>query len=288
MNQVLINEHTKIIGRFHPEANIRGLNIYNPYFQELGINSIYLLFQNMNPQRLIEGMRCLNIKGAIVAGPFEKDKNIIDFIDEVHPISTITKTIGVLSNFNGKIFGSYQGAFGLDYSIRNLVNYEDKKIIILGAGVLTKGFLAFLQINNISLAGLEVYNRTVSHTEALAKEFSFISKIGTIDDLLENSCGDVFINATDIGSISNRGEELNFSEEFVQRFDYIVDSTYSPLQPQLVVQANKFGKKVSPGYKLFAYQGKYVLEQILGIEVNIEHLEKIVLKAFSNTGAVSK
>ena len=50
-----IDENTKIIGRFHTKPSPRGLNIYNPFFEEAGINAVYLLFYNPDPKILVEG-----------------------------------------------------------------------------------------------------------------------------------------------------------------------------------------------------------------------------------------
>src|SRR4051812_49395234 len=122
-----IDENTQVMARFHPEANNRGLNIYNPYFERAAVNAIYVLFHNPDPEVLIRGMRDLGIHAAIVAGSFEKDPQIARLIDEVHPLSKRLGRVGCLANRNGRIWGVYQGAFGLYEAVKRLTEYVDKK-----------------------------------------------------------------------------------------------------------------------------------------------------------------
>lgn len=72
-----IDESTKILARLHHSPNNRGLSIYNPYFQQKGENAIYILFHNKDPKPLLEGLKNLNISGAIPAG-FEKDPELVN------------------------------------------------------------------------------------------------------------------------------------------------------------------------------------------------------------------
>jgi shikimate dehydrogenase len=277
-----IDENTKVMARFHPKTSNLGLNIYNPYFQQAGVNAVYLLFQNENSKPLIDGMRNLNLAGAIIAGAFERDPRVMELIDEPHPLSQRLGRVGILVNKNGKIWGVYQGAFGLHEAITRLTNYTDKKMIILGAGNVVRAFLTLIELNSEKPRELEIYNRTVKRAESLAEEFQFINRVGSMKEMVDWAEGDIFINATYIGSAWNRGDEFEFPKELIARFDYIVDVVFVPLRPQLVEVAEKLGKKVSPGHRMFLYQGKYALEKILGIQVDEELLSERILVAFGN------
>lgn len=277
---IVINEHTKVMARFHPSVNNRGLNIYNPYFQDTGVNAVYLLFPNPDPKVLFDGMKLLNISGAIVAGSFEGDNRIPAMVDDLHPLSKIVQRVGMVVNKEGHIWGVYQGAFGLDEAIRRLTDYSDKKVIILGAGTVVRGLLGLMQINGTKPVEVEIYNRSVQNVERIAHEFPFISKVGPMKEMTEKSQGNIFINATPIGSPWNRGEDFIFPDEFISRFDYIVDVTFVPLNPQLIQSAERLNKKVSPGHRMFLFQGKYALEKILGINVNEDKLSNRMIEDF--------
>lgn len=277
---MIINENTKVMARLHPACNNRGLNIYNPYFQSAGVNAVYLLFHNEDPKVLIDGIRALNLPGAVIAGSFEGDPRIPSLIDELNPISKKINRVGVLVNRAGKIWGVYQGAFGLDESIKRLTDYRDKKVVILGAGTVVRGLLSLMEINKYKAKVIEIYNRTPSKAEAIGREFSFVNRVGSMKDMELMARGDIFINATYLGSPWNKGENYVFTEDFINRFKYVVDVTFVPLKPQLVQTAEKLGKVVSPGYKMFLYQGKYALENILNIDVNEKLLEEKMVEDF--------
>lgn len=278
---MIINENTQVMARFHPTNNNRGLNIYNPYFQSAGVNAVYFLFHNKDPKVLIDGLRAFSLPGAVIAGSFEGDSRIPSLIDELHPVSEKIKRVGVLVNREGKIWGVYQGAFGLDESIKRLTDYRDKKVVILGAGTVVQGLLSLMEINQCKPRTIEIYNRTPSKAEAVGREFSFVNSVGSMKDMELMAKGDIFVNATFIGSPWNTGENYVFTEEFVNRFDYVVDVTFVPLTPQLVQTAMKLGKVVSPGYKMFLFQGKYALENILGIEVDEKLLQEKMVEDFN-------
>lgn len=274
-----IDENTKVIARFHPKINNRGLNIYNPYFQAARVNAVYLLFHNENPKVLIDGLKKLNLAGAINAG-FENDPRILNLVDELHPISNRIKGVGLIVNRDGKLFGMSQAALGLAESISRLTTYGNKKLVILGAGHVVKGLLIHMEMNKSEPKELEIYNRTLSKAQNLKSEFNFVHRIGGMTDLVNSASGDIFVNATGIGSPWNKGDDFIFPEELINRFKYIVDVTFVPLKSQLIRAAEKLGKNTSPGHRMFLYQGKICLEQILGIKVNEEILSEKMLADF--------
>jgi shikimate 5-dehydrogenase len=273
-----IDENTRLMARLHHSLNGRGISIYNPYFQEMGVNAVYLLFYNQNPKPLFESLRKLNMAGAIPAG-FEKDPRIIKYMDELGPVSKKIGRIAVVRQRRGKLTGYYQGGYGIAESVRRMTKFKNKKLVILGAGVVVRGLLALFEIEKDKPKEIEIYNRTLENAERVAKEFSFVDKIGTIKDM-ESSNGDIFINATDIGIPWNKGKDYKFKKEFISGFSYIADTTFVPLKPQLIKVSEKLGKKVSPGWKMFLYQGKMCLEKILDIKVNEKILAKYIVKDF--------
>lgn len=273
-----IDENTKLMARLHHSLSGRGMSIYNPYFQETGVNAVYLLFYNKNPKPLFEGLRKLNIAGAIPAG-FEKDPKIINYVDNLGPIAKKIGRIAVVRQRKGKLIGYYQGAYGLTESVRRMTKFKNKKLVVLGTGVVVRGLMALFEIEKDKPREIEIYNRTLKNAEIVAKEFPFVNKVGSMKDM-EDSNGDIFVNATDIGIPWNKGEDYKFKKKFVSGFDYIADSTFVPLRPQLVRVAESLGKKVSPGWKMFLYQGKMCLEKVLDLKVNEKILAKYIVKDF--------
>lgn len=272
-----IDANTKVIGRFHKEPSPRGLNIYNPYFQETGTNAVYLLFYNQDPQILIDGMRNLKLSGAITAG-FESDEVLPTIIDELDEASKFINRIGYITQHDGKIVGHAQGGVGMFKTVSSIAPIKDQKLVIVGAGNIAKGFLLELEKSGLNCQ-VVIYNRDLSKGELLKKRFGFIKSIGDFSNVSKSE-GDIFINLTDIGgAVTDYSYDLNM----IKRFNGIVDVTFQVENTDLVTKAKELGIKVATGWDMFTYQGQVCLEGILGERVDFEILKKHVAAGLSET-----
>lgn len=275
-----INEKTKIILRLHKTDNNRGLAIYNPFFEQSDINAIYVLRFNETPKPLVEGMRLLNIDGAIPAG-FEKDPNFIDLLDGLTPEAEKIGRVGVVFHENGKLIGHYQGGIGLYNSITSKYGeLSDKKIVLLGAGTVARGFLLEIEKRNIDCQ-ITLINRTKDRAENVKTEFDNLDiDINDFEELLDLD-GDVFIDTTDVGSPWNKGDDIKYTKEFVSNFKFIADVTFVPIEPPLIQMANASGIDNAPGHRMFLYQAEECMKRILGEqEYDLGLYSKLMLKDF--------
>lgn len=187
--------------------------------------------------------------------------------------------MAVIVQREGKLTGYNQGGYGLLDSITAKTEVAGKKMVIMGAGNVAKGLLTVMELRGFRPSEVEVYNRTIENAEALAVDFSEVTKVGSLDDL-KSAAGDIFVNATYIGSPWREGDDFEFTEEFVKQFGFIADVTFVPLEPQLIETANKAGIPNAPGWEMFLYQGKMCLEKTLEIKVDTELLGKLVVEDF--------
>ena len=96
----MINDgNTKVIARLHKQLSPRALNIYNPFFEEAGINAVFLLFYNSDPKPLVDGIKNLNFSGAVTVG-FETDADFAKLVDEHDESSRIVNRVGFIKNEN--------------------------------------------------------------------------------------------------------------------------------------------------------------------------------------------
>ena len=277
-----INTETKLIGRFHKEDNGTGLNIYNPYFEENNINAVYLLFKDTSPENLIDGMRKLNLAGAITAG-FETDSTIPNLVDSQTKYSQIAERVGVVKNTNGLIEAHYQGGQGLLNSITEKYNIEGKRVVIVGAGTVVKTFLLAIEQSNTNIAEIVILNRTVSNAEKIKGISTKVKSIGQLKEL-ETISGDILVNASRIGS---KADDSIFTEQIVKQFDAIADVTFGSRDTKLIVNAEKQSKVVIDGWDMFTHQAAVVLKFILNHDANIDSLRRHVVNGLgeSNHGA---
>lgn len=271
-----IDENTKIIGRFHTHPSPRGLNIYNPFFEEARLNAVYLLFYNPDSKPLIDGMRKLNLAGAITAG-FESDPTLPKLLDEVDDVATYVGKVGFVTNVNGKLKGFNQSGQGLLRSIKNVTFLKRKNIVIVGAGNVVKSFLFNLSKEKNKPKKVTIFNRTLKKAEKLASDFKIVNSAFPLNKI-GNVNGDILVNISDIGG--SESDEV-YNEEVVRRFRTISDVTFEKEETNLIQLAKKMGKKYSTGWDMFTYQGQVILETILRRKVSAELLKKYVIKGLS-------
>jgi len=274
-----INGETKILARFHTKLSPRGLNIYNPYFQENGVNALYILFYNPDPQPLLAAMRGLNIAGAVAIG-FGTDPRLPPLIDEIDDVAKYVGRVGFICNKGGKLIGSNQGGGGLLMSVESVTTLENKKIVVVGGGNVVRGFLFNISKKySKNLPEVVLVNRTVEKIEKLKGDFPMIKDSLPLESLNKLS-GDILVNVTHIGGSV---EDTLYTPEIVSKFNFVSDVTFEKEDTNLINCAKNTGKKFSTGWDMFTYQGLIVLETVLGIKVDAQKLKTWVIRGLSET-----
>lgn len=274
-----INADTKIIARFHTKVSPRGLNIYNPYFQEMGINALFILFHNPEPEPLITSMKTLNFSGAVAVG-FESNPKLPPLLDEVDDIAKYVGRVGFIYRDGNKYVGSNQGGQGLLRAILQTTSIENKRIVLVGAGNVAKGLLFNIKKQfSSALPKITIVNRTVENAEKLKQDFSMVTDIKSLNDL-ETLSGDILVNASDLGGSV---QDNIYTEGIIKNFKSVADVTFETENTNLVNTAKKLGLEVATGWDMFTYQGQVVLETILNIKIDKEILKKHVVSGLSET-----
>ena len=267
--------NTKIIARLHKQFSPRVLNIYNPYFEETGLNAAFLLFYNPDPKPLVAGIKNLNISGAVTVG-FETDAQFAKLVDEYDESSTVVKRVGFIKNITGKLRGYYQGGLGQLLSIESQTSIKNKDLVIVGAGNVVRSLLWEISLRKKFPKSVVVINRTPEKLKDF-DNYKFVKQTGGLDLLIKLS-GDVLVNATHLGV---REPDTLFTGEIVDKFKIISDVTFEKEDSNLILLAKKLGKKYSTGWDMFTYQGLVVLETILDTKIDPKILKKHVISGLS-------
>ncbi len=267
-----IDENTKIIGRFHSIVSPRGLNIYNPLFEELGVNALYVLFYDPDPKKLFAGLRNLKLAGAVTVG-FETDPRLADLVDEFDEMSKFMKRVGFVTNVNGVVKGYIQSGEAMYRTISSVSEIANKKLVIVGAGNVAKSMLFYISKQKELPSEVEIYNRTLEHAEELKSLFGFVKKIGNLEDL-SDAKGDILVNLTDLGG---READSFFNETHVGNFEVVADVTFETEGTNLISLAKSLNKKYATGWDMFTYQGQIVLETILSQPIPADVLKRHVI-----------
>lgn len=273
---MVIDENTKVIGRFHTKLSGRGLNIYNPFFEEVGVNAIYVLFYNENPKLLVDGFKNLNLFSAITAG-FESNEELPKLLDKVGDEAKYIGKIGYIKNENGKLVGHTQGGEGMYKTLLQVSNIDNTKIAIVGAGNITRGLIYCLNKNNHKCK-IDLYNRNIKKAELIKKDFKFIENVYRLEDF-GNRKYDVLLNLTDLGGSE---EDTLYNEQNVSRFDSIVDVTFEKENTNLINIAKKLNKKYATGWDMFTNQGLVILKNLFDKDFEFDIFKKHVVNGLTN------
>lgn len=278
MNNSTINTETKILGRFHTDDNGTGLNIYNPYFRAEGINAVYLLFRNQRPAPLLDGMRSLNVSGAITAG-FEHDGRLAELVDEMSEAATLANRVGIVINTAGTIRGHYQGGEGLLSAISEKLSIANKRVVMVGAGTVVKTLLLAISQSGDRPSSIAICNRTVANAATLPDFPNLTITVHPLEHLL-NLQGDILINASRIGSSV---ENNVYTPELVETYEAVADVTFGNPNTELISMAKDKGLTVIDGWDMFTHQAAVVLRECLHHEANISVLRQFVAAGLSET-----
>lgn len=273
---MMIDENTKVIGRFHTKQSGRGLNIYNPFFEEVGVNAIYVLFYNEDPRSLIDGFKNLNLFSAITAG-FESNDELPKLLDEVGDEAKYLGKIGYIKNENGKLVGHAQGGEGMYKTLLQVTNIDNTNIAIVGAGNIAKGLIYCINKNNHKCS-VDIYNRNIDNANSLKDKFSFVENVYELNKFGDKKY-DVLLNLTDLGG----SEEDNlFNEQNVSMFDSVVDVTFEKENTNLVDIAKKLNKKYATGWDMFTNQGLVILKDLFDKDFEFNIFKKHVVNGLSS------
>lgn len=145
---------------------------------------------------------------------------------------------------------------------------------------MTKGLLAELELNKI-FPDIEIYNRSVSNAESIAKQFSFVKKVGSLQNFNKTS-GDILINTSTIGAPWNKGDDFHFEDKIVTNFDVVADVNFVPVKTPLIITAERLDKITVPGWQTFKYGTAKCFQTILDIKVDTKILGEELVSDFTH------
>ena len=198
----MLNGDTKIIAHIgYPTTTFKSSMIYNPWFQERGINAavIPLGVKSEDFGRAFpEICRFTNFHGALITMPHKI--SVIDLVDEV---STAVKVAGscnaVRRNGGGRLIGDMFDGEGFVRGVaRNGGSLRGKRLLVVGAGGVGSAIAASAAAAGASEIAL--YDVSASSMQALAARLSgsyptLKVSLGSNDP----SGFDVVVNATPLG-----------------------------------------------------------------------------------------
>ena len=250
----------------HPVNHSLSPDIHNAGYKALHIPAEYRAF-DVKPDQLDMFFEKVKEKKLSLSVTIPYKEIVHKYCGEV---SVAAKRIGAVNTIywrEGKLIGHNTDFLGIQKPLRDVVDLEDKNVVIFGAGGAAR---AATYACVLSGANVKVLNRTVSRAKTLAKHFS--CNYGSLTDYDKNST-DIIIQTTSAGLMSD--ESLLTEKDFHQ--DQIVfDIVYRPKKTQFLINAEKAGATIITGDKMFLVQAIEQFKLFTGKEAPKEVMEKVL------------
>lgn len=209
----------------YPVSHSRSPMIHKLFAKQTGENLEYDLLP-VRPDKLDSAIRRFHRgggKGLNVTVPHKSE--VVRLVDQLSDRARTAGAVNTLAFGNGEITGDNTDGIGLlrDLAVNLLLNIEDSRILILGAGGSTRGIIGPLlemQPESITIA-----NRTLGKAEALRDHFAKLGPVMAckLESVPTTRPYDFVINATSAGV---RGETPPYPEAAISEDTFCYDLSY--------------------------------------------------------------
>lgn len=261
--------------------------MHNAAFKKLGLNLVYVAFTVTSTELKdsVLGAKSLGLKGLNVTMPHKSA--VIHYLDEV---DLSVKSIGAVNTIlcnHGRLIGYNTDGTGAMIALQeNGVDFEEKKMVILGAGGAAKA-IAYQATQDVG--ELVILNRTAGKAKKLAEMLKGLGakvKAGTLslDNLNDElSTTNILVNATSAGMYPNI-ESSPVPSGLLHSDLCVMDIIYKPLETKLLKDAKSAGAKVVSGLEMLLYQGAIAFEIWTNYPAPLEVMRKATLNELEKQG----
>ena len=227
-----------IIG--NPVAHSLSPVLHNYWFKKYNIEANYDLI-NLEEKDLgivISKIKKKELNGINVTLPYKQ--KVIPFIDRLVNDAENTKSVNtIFLDEDNLLIGENTDVFGLQAGyLKEIINPENKKALIIGAGGVSPSVIFSLQKSKIK--NISITNRTHEKSIFLKKNFDFLNILEWKNLKNEIINFDIIINATSLGLKNSTDFDFNF--ENVKDNLIFIDTIYNPLETKTVkfLKDNKY------------------------------------------------
>lgn len=204
-------------------------------------------------------------KGANVTVPFKEQA--LTLADELSDRARLAGAVNTLTFKEGKIYGDNTDGEGLVQDLlRNTVQLEDSRILLLGAGGAAKGVILPLLAQNPK--SITIANRTISKAEKLIEQFNNGKLTACGFEQTAEQEFDIIINAT---SASLSGKLPAISTSIIQCNTVCYDMVYGKsLTPFLAWAQLQGASRVIDGLGMLVSQAAESFDIWRGVKPSVE------------------
>ena len=228
--------------------------LHNYWFKKYNVEADYHLLKadEKNLVEITKKIRDKQLDGINVTLPFKQ--KIIKFVDRlVNDAETTNSVNTVFLDEDNSLVGENTDVFGLQAAyLKEIVNAENKKALIVGAGGVSPSVIFSLQKSGIK--DISIVNRTHDKSIFLKKKFDYLKVLNWKSLKEEIIKFDIIINATSLGL--KNSEDFEFDFENVKSNLIYIDTIYNPLETRTLKFLKENNIKTFNGLDMFIYQGQ--------------------------------
>ena len=168
---VMINGNTEIIAHIgYPTHTFKSPMIYNPYFEEAGINAVVVPF-GCKPEQFTAFLKAVfsleNIRGALITMPHKVA--VVDLLDEVTPTVKVAGACNAVKKLpDGRLVGDmFDGAGFVRGVQRKGFDLTGKRVLVVGSGGVGSAIAASLA--GAGIAAISLFDVNAAACEGLAQ-----------------------------------------------------------------------------------------------------------------------
>ena len=246
-----------IIG--YPISHSMSSVMQNKALEKLGLDYVYVPF-SVHPDSLekaITGFRNIDLEGFNVTIPHKVA--IIPLLDELDVSAKEAGAVNVVVRRGEKFIGYNTDGDGLIKAISEEFNFsfENKKVIVLGAGGAARGAIASFYRKKVS--EIVIINRTIGKAREIKSLYADkdikITVYGENEDFAGHyKDANLLINTTSVGMNNDRHSHIDLSK--LNKKAIVYDMVYSPKETSLLKDAKEYNLRCSNGLSMLAGQGE--------------------------------
>ena len=256
--------------------------MHNAAFEALSVPAAYELFP-LEEDELENFFAKLHdddspIFGLNVTVPYKE--TVLKHVDVLTPfVEKVGAVNTIVINKERKLIGYNTDAPGFLSHLAELgVQTSEKRIVILGAGGVSRAIIAALCLIAEKPESIKIFDVVKEKADALVADLgeridlSMVESVQSIDDL-NIEIADILINATPIGM--HEDDPCLVEPELLHSNMFVYDVIYKPEETPLLKEAKKKGAKTSNGLGMLYYQGVLAFQHWANIELEDEIKQKM-------------
>ncbi len=275
---MLINGHTELIAHIgFPTYSFKAPLIYNPYFEQAGINAL-VTPMGCKPEYFAEFLLSVfkleNVRGALITMPHKV--SVVELLDEVSPAVRVAGACNAVKRgADGRLYGDMFDGEGFVRGVqRKGFSVAGKRALVVGAGGVGSAIAASLASAGVGL--LALYDVNLVHATSLAARIRANFPEVDLSTGSNDPAGfDLVINATPLGM--KEGDPLPLDTSRLEPSTFVGEVVMAQEVTAFLAAARARGCRTQIGTDMLYEQIPAYLEYFDLPSTSAEHLRSVAL-----------